>query len=101
MSIWAHPVQVAGRHAGAGEEHGLTDAGPRPPAFEHAGLETGLLRLRCVTPGRLEAALIAWLGGMEAGRAGLLQAVGGRRARPQGPGAGADQGRLESAIIRS
>ncbi|MDT8264246.1 hypothetical protein RQ832_13385, partial [Roseomonas sp. DSM 102946] len=71
MSIWAHPVQVAGRHAGAGEEHGLTDAGPRPPAFEHAGLETGLLRLRCVTPGRLEAPLIAWLGGMEAGRAGL------------------------------
>ncbi|CAM3856243.1 Hypothetical protein HVIM_02139 [Roseomonas mucosa] len=71
MSIWAHPAQVAGRHAGAGEEHGLTDAGPRPPAFEHAGLETGLLRLRCVTPGRLEAPLIAWLGGMEAGRAGL------------------------------
>ncbi|PZP45649.1 MAG: hypothetical protein DI601_09205 [Azospirillum brasilense] len=48
-----------------------------PPAFEHAGLETGLLRLRCVTPGRLEAPLVAWLGGMEAGRAELPEGSAG------------------------
>lgn len=64
----AHPVEVAGHRAGTGEEDVLTER-PTPPAFEHAGLETGLLRLRCVAPGRLEEPLAAWLGGMEAGRA--------------------------------
>ncbi|MFC0408116.1 hypothetical protein [Roseomonas elaeocarpi] len=46
-----------------------------PPAFEHAGLVPGTVRLRCAQAGTLPSPLIAWCNGAEAGRAERTGAV--------------------------